>query len=108
MQINNLINDIEDIYYDKDFLILIESYLTHLRNSTKVTFVNVNDAKNYKYVGDFYGLLNEFRIDKKYHYIVLRINKLNNSGDYKGNLDIIILPDFTEIEQMKNVLLTKN
>lgn len=109
MMINQLVSDTEEkTYYEKDFLLLLESHLNYLRTNKPIKFIQVTDAINYKFVGDFYGLLHNYFIEKKYHYIVTRFNHYKNSNDYKGDLITISLPDFNTIEFLKNLYMTKN
>ena len=60
-----------------------------------ITITTLERGLNDTYVGNFYSLLsNEFNIPIEYWYPNLRINNLNNSIDYKGNVNIkIINPD---------------
>lgn len=109
MLINQLANDnYEKTYYEEGFLLYLETHLNYFKTSTGIKSFPVGDAENYKFIGDFYGILDSHSIEKKYHYIVMRFNNLKNSNDYKGDLLRILLPDFNQIELLKNLYLTKN
>lgn len=106
MKINDLVPTIEYTYSDPNFLIIIESHLTHLRSSEGVRLLTVKEQQGYKYEGDFFGLLDDLQVDKKYHHIVMRINDLQSSADYKGDLTHVLIPSFNEVDTLKNVFQT--
>ena len=108
MQIDILSDPIEDTFMDKNFLILLESHLTYLRNTTAVKALIISNQQLVKYIGDFYGLLDDLRINKKYHYITMRLNNLTNRGDFNSDKTFILIPDFEEINLLKNIYLTKS
>lgn len=107
MLINNLSTVIEDVYYDHDFIIMIESNMSTLRSNPNVRMLSVDVLKSYKYEGDFYGLLDDLNIDKKFHFIVLRFNGYTSSADFVADIEYILMPDFDEIELLKSIFLTK-
>lgn len=108
MQINNLSPRIESVYYEHNFLVMLESHLTYLRQDTNVSIRKITNHQGLKYEGDLFGLLDDLNIKKKYHLIVARINGYHSGADYKGNIDYIVIPNFEEIELLKNQYMTKN
>ncbi len=108
MQINKLMPSVEEVYMQHDFLVLIESHLTYLRTSVNATLVAVTEHQNYKYEGDLYGLLDDLTIDKKFHFIIARVNNFVNSSDFKGDIQYLIVPDLSEVELLKSIFQTKN
>ncbi len=107
MDIHQFSRDIEDVYYSAGFIQTIEDHLSFLRTGSTIKTISVTDQQNIKYEGDFYGLLDDCRIDKKYHQIVLRVNGYDSSGDFDGNIEYFIIPDFSEVEEIKMLYLTK-
>lgn len=105
MDINSLTNSNDGTFFDVNFLNLIESYHSVLKQNVKV--IPITEFQSYKFEGDFYGILNDNLIPKKYHFIIARLNGIANSTDYDGKLKIFIVPDFTEIERLKNIFNTK-
>lgn len=97
---------IEDAYHDPKFLLIIETHLTQLRGSEGAKLLPIAEQQGFKYEGDFYGLLDDLKIDKKYHFIVLRVNDLLSSADYKGDLTHITLPSLSQVEILKAVFQT--
>lgn len=106
MNITLLHPDIEAAYYDPAFLLLIESHLTYLRGATGLNLLEVTEMQGYKYEGDFFGLLDDLNVDKKYHHIVMRVNDMVSGADYKGNLPSIVLPSLSAIDSLKNIFQT--
>ena len=107
MQINSLATDIETIFHETNFLVTMESHLTHLRSSANIRLLPISKHQSYKYEGDLYGLLDDLRVEKKYHYIVMRLNNFDTSNQFKGDIEHIAIPDLNEIEILKNILQTE-
>lgn len=108
MQIHNLTPPIEQTYFEHDFLVILESHLTYLRTNGNLRLVTVSEHQNFKYEGDLYGLLDDLDVIKKFHYITARVNGYESSSDFKGDVEYLVVPDYTEIEMLKSVYQTKN
>lgn len=98
----------EQAYSDPGFLTLIESSLTYLRGLSGNYIITATEQQSYKYEGDFFGLLNELGIEKKYHHVVMRVNNLLTSSDYKGDFKDIIVPSLDEVALLKTTYQTSN
>lgn len=107
MQIHNLQSNDDSVYHEADFQLMLEAHLTYLRQ-TNIRLETVSEHQTYKYEGDFYGLLDDINVIKKFHYVTLRVNGYEHSGDYKGDRKVIVIPDFNLIEQLRSVYQTKN
>lgn len=107
MQILNIHPIIDNTYNDPGFFILLESHLTYLRTKNNVTAVTITQHQGYKFEGDLYGLLNDLSIEKKYHYIVMRVNYYLSSADYLGDRDSLLIPDLNEVELLKQIYDSK-
>jgi hypothetical protein len=106
MKIQSIHPDIERAYFSPEFLTIIESHLTHLRQSEGLKALPVSEHQGYKYEGDFFGLLDDLRIEKKYHHIALRVNDMKSSADYKGDMKFVLIPAANQIEILKTILQT--
>lgn len=107
MKINFLTNDTgEDIFYSNEFIVLIESHLEYLR-TTNSQLISVTDLQSYKYEGDLYGLLEELRYEKKFHYAITRVNGYKNSNDYNGEPISLLIPSLSEIVRIASILQTE-
>lgn len=111
MKISDLLeskSNLEEIYYNSDFMNHIESFMSKLRHSPNIKILNdFSPVISYKYEGDYFGLLQYLHVEKKYHYIVLRFNGYESSSDFKGEDTYVLLPDFSEVEAIKTIFLTK-
>lgn len=107
MQIHNIQSPDDSVYHEPGFKLMLESHLTYLRQ-TNVRVETVSEHQSYKYEGDFYGLIEAVNVIKKFHYITLRVNGYEHSGDYDGVRKLILIPDYKLIEQLKAVYQTKN
>lgn len=107
MQIFNILPTIDKIQNDSNYLQMLESHLTYFKALPSNTYITVTSQQNYKYEGDFYGLLNDVNVDKNFHYIVMRLNGIENSCDYKGDINEILVPDLTEVRLINNIYQTK-
>lgn len=107
MKILDLQPSPENTYFEPSFLVMIESHLTHLRTSTGIRYVTITEQQGYKYEGDFFGLLDDVKVTKKYHHIVMRVNNLNSSADYDGNIPNVLIPSFSLIENIKSIYLSE-
>ena len=97
----------EDVYYDPNFLIMIESHFTYLRGLDSVISQTVEPAIAHKYEGDFNGLLNHLNIPKKYHNIIVRFNNLACTNDYTRDMLTFYVPSITEIDLIKSIYETR-
>lgn len=107
MQLKNIHPVIDATFNDPGFFVLLESHLTYLRTKNNVTAVNISPHQGYKYEGDLYGLLNDLSVDKKYHYIVMRVNHYLSSADYLGDRDSLLIPDLNEVDLLKQIYDSK-
>ena len=108
MQINNIQSSFDQIYFDHNFLVMIESHLTYLKTVGNVRLTEVSNHQNYKFEGDLFGLLDDLHVPKNFHYITARVNGYENSADFQGDKQYLLLPDGNEIEQLKTIYQTKN
>lgn len=106
MDIDNLATVIENTYYSPTFIKLIEDHLTYLRTTNNVTVINLTNVQCVKFQGDFYGLLVDLKIEKTYHYAILRVNNYLSASDFDGSVAQIVVPDTTVIDRLKNTLQT--
>lgn len=108
MQIHNLQPPIDQVFFDHDFLVLLESHLTYLRTQGNIRLATVSKHQNYKYEGDLFGLLDDLDVLKKFHHITARVNGYESSSDFKGDVEYLVIPDYAEVDMLKTVYQTKN
>lgn len=107
MYINKIPTNQEEAFFETGFQLMLESHLTYLRTLSTNRVMKVSEHQCYKYEGDFYGLLNDLNVEKKYHYVIMRVNALASSSDFKEIISEIIVPDTSEIVRLNNLYLSK-
>jgi hypothetical protein len=108
MKINNLKPQPDKHYFEHNFMILLESHLSFLKNSTNMAVKEITQLQAYKYEGDFYGLLDDIGIPKIFHYITGIVNDYPSSSDFKGDRVYILLPNISDIQGIMQIYRTKN
>jgi hypothetical protein len=108
MSLLNHLPEIDDEENNEAFYRLQETHLEYLRNHTGNRILTVPELQADIYAGDYYGLLNYLRIDKKYHYLVMRINGLFSSGDYNGENVSVIVPSFDVVNRFMTIYATRH
>lgn len=103
MKINDLQKNVDNVYYEDDFLTLLESHLPILRTSPKTRVYNVTTRQGEKYEGDLYGLLDELNLEKKYHFAIARFNGYSSGADFKKDVETIYVPDLDYISRLKDL-----
>lgn len=88
-------------YYVESFKNTLEAHLPYLRASSKSRLVILTDLQGVVYKGNLYGLLNELRVAKYLHWIVMRINGMYSSFDFNADITTLRIPDTAELEQLR-------
>lgn len=78
---------------DEAYYVLLETHITFLKNHSETKLIEVTGREGDMYCGDFYGLLDSLSIDKKYHYLIMRMNGLVSSTDYTGEQLAFLVPN---------------
>lgn len=84
-------NDVEMIFYDEDFMIVLERNLPLLRSNAISRPVAIETALRYK--GNFDGLCILLDIPHDHIWLIMRLNGLRNCYDFNGKIDKILVPD---------------
>jgi hypothetical protein len=108
MQINSLKPQPEKVFFEPNFLVMLESHLSFFRNSGATTLTPISSQQGYKYEGDLYGLLDDLGISKVFHFITARLNGFTSGSDFKGDRDYLLVPSLADIEILKAIYQTKN
>lgn len=107
MIIDYLMSDVsDDVYFSPEYITMIESHLDYLRIYNP-KYVNISSLQSYKYEGDLYGLLQEMRYEKKFHYVIARVNGYKNSNDYNGEVFNLLIPNLSEVIRLAGLLETQ-
>lgn len=87
----------EDVVLDQLYYTYQESYVAYFKERATTTTLTVTGLDAEKYKGDFHGLLLYLGIERKYHYLVTRVNDLTCSTDYDGLNLFVRMPDVSEM-----------
>jgi len=108
VSINELaVEPTKKLYFDPKFRRVLESYMKWFRDHPETNIIPINPHDNYKYEGDFYGLLNAQGIPRDYHWIVMRVNNLYRPGDVRESMSAIKVPDFGTMDRIMQMYRTK-
>ena len=77
---------------EENYTVLMETHVQYLREHPKTTLQAVEGLQAEKYTGDLDGLLDFMAVDKKYHYLITRMNGYNCSNDYEGEKLEFLIP----------------
>lgn len=106
--INAMVQPGPDIYYSDTFHRVLEDHMTYLRNLASTRKMEVEPIDVIRYQADFYGLLSKLGIALHLHWIVLRMTGLTSPSKIPDNLEVILVPDDTEITRLKQVVVSTN
>lgn len=82
---------------DRNYYELQESHLQYLKKDPGTYEIEIDALTGDIWVGDFYGLLNHLRIDKKFTYLIMRLNGYSSASDFNGDKTSILIPSPTAI-----------
>lgn len=97
----------EDFALDEAYFVFIESYVQYFLTHPNTAPVVVNSVDALRYRGDFYGLLNVLRVDKNYHYLVMRMNGMRSAMDYDGMTVAILMPALSDVQRIIGTYTSK-
>ena len=106
MEIDSLMKDPgPDIYYQKEFLDILESYMDYFRNLSdlRTIVVSVEDKAIYK--GDLYGYLTKLKIDSYLHWTIMRLNNMYSPFEFNEDTNTILLINSNEIDRIRQIYL---
>lgn len=105
----------EDLYYDPDFRLVLETHLQVLINRAAAR----NDIPLdlfYQYEGDFYGYLVEIGVTPAHHFIYLRMNGMTNPNQFAKEMrrednpyirPVLIVPNQNQIDNIVRLYMTR-
>lgn len=71
----------DDLYYTKEFRLVIETHLNVLKNrAAAITPIPLDQY--YQYEGDFFGYLVELNVPPAHYFIYLRMNGMTNPNQF--------------------------
>lgn len=83
-------NDVREIFYDPDFMLVLERNLPLLRETAITRPVEIEKSLRFK--GNFDGFLISLDIPHDHLWVVMRINGLRNNYDFNGKMEQLLVP----------------
>jgi hypothetical protein len=94
-----MVNAGDDLFYNPGFRNVMEDHMEYLRTRySAVAILNPDEA--YQWRGDFFGLLDGRGYNRKYHWIILRLNQYTSPLQFTEDTLAILVPDFAEIDRI--------
>lgn len=84
-------------FYTKEFMDVLESHLAYLKNRSDTYTVQIDTKRAVVYEGDFYGYLNEIKIEPQYHWVIMRLNDMHASTEFNSAMTELHVPNKAEI-----------
>lgn len=106
VSLKNKLETPEDYVLDLGYYAVLESHIERLKKNAAIIDVKPHIAD--VYIGDFDGLLTELGYrDKKFHYLIRRVNGLDSSGKYDGIKTELLIPNVSEMSAIFSIYTSR-
>lgn len=92
-------------WFSREFRATMETHISMLLRIGQTT-LTVSESEGYHHRGDFYSLLTSRLIPAKYHWVILRMHKLNSPCDYDGKSFDLTIPNEDLVESIWDLYRT--
>lgn len=99
----NILKVPDEEVLDPQYYVLLETHVHYLKKHPNTQLVEVMGQQAEKYTGDLSGLLDSLAVDKKYHYLIARINDLTACTEYDGKKTLLLIPDTNIARQFMTI-----
>lgn len=89
------------VYYSKEFMDVLESFMNYFRKSTTSNTHIVDQTRTLVYEGDLYGYLNEKGIEPYLHWVIMRASGLSSPHEFNQQVITLIVPSIEKLEQIR-------
>ncbi len=103
MSLLNILKVPDEEVLDPQYYILLETHVHYLKKHPSTQLVEVTGQQAEKYTGDLSGLLDSLAVDKKYHYLIARVNDLTACTEYDGKKTLLLIPDTNIARQFMTI-----
>lgn len=103
-----MIDEGASLFYDQGFRAVLETHMDYLRRHPESDFLTIETYPAHKYEYDLYGLLAYYKVDLKYHWLVMRMNELTSPTEYSSEVTALIIPSNTVINSIIQNYRTSN
>lgn len=95
------------LFYDADFRIVMESYLTNIAKDPGTQQYDITPDMAFKYNGSLTKLLTVIGVAKDYHWVVMRLNNLSSAVCELSSIKTLTIPSQAVLEHVRVNYLTK-
>ena len=103
---DTLSDGVSNVFFSEGFQMMIENHILRLVRSSTSTVINISDSLAYQYEADLFGLLLTQGIPPQYHFTTMRCNNLYSPADYRSSLTSLIVPGFSEVDELLAIYTT--
>lgn len=83
-------------------------HMEYFKTQTKNALLTLTDHQCIKFEGDYWGLLSDLSIPLRYHPFLTMYNGYTHPTDYRGTLDMVMVPDLEALESVLKVNMTRS
>ena len=99
----NLESDGGSVYYSDAWQLMIETHLLFLMSRPDNSVITVAPSAAWRWRGNLTGLLVELQIRPQLRWAVMRMNGMRSVYEYRHEMQRLIVPSSTVIEQLTRV-----
>ena len=92
-----------DVFMTEAYRRLIEQHLPYLRGHEETSYYEIPPDLAFKYDGNLYGLLAELKVEPRWFWTIMRLNRLERPSHYRG-IDLS-KPPIAVIERLVKLLM---
>lgn len=89
------------LYYTKEFMDVLESFMNYFRNSTTTNTHIVDQTRTLVYEADLYGYLNEKSIPPHLHWVIMRASGMSSPHEFNERVTSLVVPSIEKLEQIR-------
>ena len=82
----------------------MENMLPFVKNSQSLRMFNIEPYESAVFEGDFYSLMEKYKVPKHEHYLTLRLNGMRSPTDYTGEAMSFYLPPAGFVQKMESLM----
>lgn len=79
-------------FHTKEYKEMIEDHLTDIRKDVNSIEINIENKLAGASDGDFYTLLDLYKINPNHYWLILRVNDMTSPFEYRNNRENIRIP----------------
>lgn len=95
-----------NLFYDERFRVMIEHHLPTLKSMQGSKTIELTAKDKEDWDGNFDGFLFHKAIPVYMHWIITRVNGLDSSTDFRGQLDRVIIPSTEKVNRIRDYFNT--